>query len=609
LVNYFKFKRDLVAFFILIFIGISLILIMPFSYTQTNGDSLLINSNFNILELGEDKGELINISTVEFLLPSNSWNLTNVELNFTDINFKREVIGVEDEVVGHSKLLDKQERGYAVQINITEPTEIYAVHLYGDETKAATTTDIIVQINGYNNLSDKPNNTIYGSTLINITNQKKWHIQRFSEPVFLTKGYYYLVLNGTEMLPFDPAKYYWEINDINPRNPNLHTWENIGGIWTNNMTGEPFLYKLDQKVTSEIYPDEINLTVVIGEIYYPISNGPEIGTGLLNISLNFSPGSEDLIIPIISNKSFGLIYNISYNIKLRNYIFTQGTGLIEENSAITWILTPNIVKYFNQHSIKFVYPISWQNLTIERKISLNWVNINTLIILDEINNFVLIPHSAIINGAEWRITAKSPKVDFSLNFPSTDWSPEQELQFSVFSPIIGGNITFLLLDPLGFEEYFEVKEVTTEETIFTYIIPSNAIGGLYTAKIYWNNETDAGIQTQQYEIVLPTVPFTMDPWMIFAIILITVGISVAGIISYRTIKTMRNKQAERKQKLYDSCIDILNLDYIMVTDKKSGLNVYTQNFIEKAIDASLISGFLQAIQSFGIELIKVEDQS
>jgi hypothetical protein len=47
----------------------------------------------------------------------------------------------------------------------------------------------------------------------------------------------------------------------------------------------------------------------------------------------------------------------------------------------------------------------------------------------------------------------------------------------------------------------------------------------------------------------------------------------------------------------------------MVTDKRSGLNVYTQNFIDKEIDASLISGFLQAIHSFGIELIKVEDQS
>jgi len=80
-------------------------------------------------------------------------------------------------------------------------------------------------------------------------------------------------------------------------------------------------------------------------------------------------------------------------------------------------------------------------------------------------------------------------------------------------------------------------------------------------------------------------------------------------MSYRTVKSYRDKQIEKKQKLYNSCLDILNLDYLMVTDKRSGLNVYAQNFTENEIDAALISGFLQAIHSFGIELIKVEDQS
>ena len=56
-------------------------------------------------------------------------------------------------------------------------------------------------------------------------------------------------------------------------------------------------------------------------------------------------------------------------------------------------------------------------------------------------------------------------------------------------------------------------------------------------------------------------------------------------------------------------MDALNLEYLMVTDKKSGLNLYEQNFAGKSIDGTLISGFLQAIHSFGIELIKVEDKS
>ncbi|GAH55204.1 unnamed protein product, partial [marine sediment metagenome] len=140
---------------------------------------------------------------------------------------------------------------------------------------------------------------------------------------------------------------------------------------------------------------------------------------------------------------------------------------------------------------------------------------------------------------------------------------------------------------------------------------SHQIGlkGTYLGKVYWNNNTDIGVKNQEFQITIATIPFTLEPWMIAVIIISIIGVSIAGIMSYRTFKSFRDKKIEGKQKLYNSCIDILNLDYLMVTDKRSGLNVYNQNYTEKEIDASLIAGFLQAIHSFGIELIKVEDQS
>ena len=155
----------------------------------------------------------------------------------------------------------------------------------------------------------------------------------------------------------------------------------------------------------------------------------------------------------------------------------------------------------------------------------------------------------------------------------------------------------------------EVKEVSTEETFFSYSIPSNSIEGTYIAKIYWNNGTDAGLQTQEFQIVSPPVPFTIDPLMLALIISLIVGISVSGGAVFLTVRNFRRKQLEKEDRIYHNCIDILNLDYLMVTDKNSGLNVYTRNFAGKKVDASLISGFLQAIHSFGIELIKVEDRS
>ncbi|MFX1393648.1 MAG: hypothetical protein ACFFAH_08740, partial [Promethearchaeota archaeon] len=55
--------------------------------------------------------------------------------------------------------------------------------------------------------------------------------------------------------------------------------------------------------------------------------------------------------------------------------------------------------------------------------------------------------------------------------------------------------------------------------------------------------------------------------------------------------------------------DLMNLNYIMITEKKSGLNIFEQYIAGQEIDATLISGFLNAIRAFGIELTKSNDQS
>ncbi|MHA2394440.1 MAG: hypothetical protein ACXAEX_21080, partial [Promethearchaeota archaeon] len=124
----------------------------------------------------------------------------------------------------------------------------------------------------------------------------------------------------------------------------------------------------------------------------------------------------------------------------------------------------------------------------------------------------------------------------------------------------------------------------------------------------WYNATDGGIETEGFRINLPPPPFITQGELIIIISSIIAG-TIVSLISYRTYKNYRRNKIEKAQKLYNQCIDSFNLDYLMVTDKKSGLNLYTQNFSEKEIDAAMISGFLQAIHTFGIELMKVEDRS
>ncbi|MCK4479359.1 MAG: hypothetical protein KAV01_02435 [Candidatus Lokiarchaeota archaeon] len=56
-------------------------------------------------------------------------------------------------------------------------------------------------------------------------------------------------------------------------------------------------------------------------------------------------------------------------------------------------------------------------------------------------------------------------------------------------------------------------------------------------------------------------------------------------------------------------MDILNLNYFIVSDKNSGLTIYEQPFAGKKLDGALISGFLQAIRAFGIEITDADEQS
>jgi len=74
-------------------------------------------------------------------------------------------------------------------------------------------------------------------------------------------------------------------------------------------------------------------------------------------------------------------------------------------------------------------------------------------------------------------------------------------------------------------------------------------------------------------------------------------------------KRYKKKRELQLQKLRNKVIDSLNLNYIMVSENLSGLNVYEQFFVGREIDPSLISGFLAAIRSFGIEITGTFQQS
>ena len=611
MVNFYTFRRKIIAIFIFVFLGISLIQFLPFSYAQTNGETISFSSNLEFNEYSEIEGIKTNISELNIQLPGENWTISNIQVNFSDISLGSEIKTIEDSETGFDFVINKNPsfRTFALasQLEILEPTEIFGVFIKGYKTQQANET-IKFQVQGYDEGNQNPNNTIYRSIDLNIsTDSNLWYYQDFSlDPLTLKVGNYSLVMNGTNLPVITEAKYIWQNDFLDPQTSFLHTSSYITS-WSTGIVNTSFLYKLNQRVTRSYFPSDLNMTAEINGDNYEIVNGSTIGSGSLEINdLDHFSEESILNIPIKINRSVTLDFNYNYSIKLRNLFTTNSSATIEE-SHIQWSTSPIFNKVSQNYHVQFDIPKSWYNFTINRKLSSSWENVTLFV--DMINNSISIPNGTIEEGAEWKIEAYSPNVNFNIEMTNKEWKRGDELEFSVNTPSTQGNLTFYIIKPSGKAEFIEIEESALGLHFFSYEIPANWTEGEYFAQVYWNNQTDIGMKNQEFQIKIPPVPFTLEPWMITVLIISIIGFSIAGIMSYRTVKSFRNKQIERKQKLYNSCIDIMNLDYLMVTDKRSGLNVYTQNFIEKEIDAALISGFLQAIHSFGIELIKVEDQS
>ena len=100
---------------------------------------------FQFIEYADESKNQTNInSTISLNMPGIGWNVTEIELNFTDIKLGRQLVEVETNP-DDSKLLDKSPNGYAVQINLTEPTTIFAVEIFA-ELSVASPENLFIQI-------------------------------------------------------------------------------------------------------------------------------------------------------------------------------------------------------------------------------------------------------------------------------------------------------------------------------------------------------------------------------------------------------------------------------------------------------------------------------
>ncbi|MFX1346056.1 MAG: hypothetical protein ACFFBC_13400 [Promethearchaeota archaeon] len=575
------------------------------SVSSSNSEnSFSIDTEFQMTEYSIAAGTYSNTNTIDLELPSPTWEIDDIELNFTDVEFGIEVKVIEDNPTDNF-VIEKfgSKYGYGVQIIIEDPTVIYGVFLYGNN-ESSLNVPIYIQINGFNNISNSPNATVYGEPILlnmSYSLSPSWHMQTFTEPIPLSPGNYFLIINGSAIKLSPKPKYNWYCNNVDPYYPELNISEYDGVSWTSGLQGTPFLHKLIQKVNYTFFPEEINMTAELDGNSFGIANGDHPGKGYLKKSnINYRPNKKDVSIKIKNNKTQSLDFNLNYSFNINNEFLAPSLLEIIYNSSNNWLIHPTIDWVSDEHSVRFEYPNNWYDISIFK----NQQNITADVIVDSQNNMIIFPNEVIENGAEWEIQAYSPSVNFELNILQTEFTGGQIMQFSIDTPILNGIYHFILIDPLGIEKYQEIVMLPTENNIFSYEIPSNITEGEYIAYIYWHNQTDAGVQSQVFFLSPASTSSTSLDFPIFFIIgIVLIGGTVIGGSSYKTIKKVQTKHNDKLRLIYEQCNDIMNLEYIIVLDKKSGIDVYSESFGGKEVDATLISGFLQAIQNFGSEVL------
>jgi hypothetical protein len=626
-----SFKKKLINCFLIFFFFLSITQNINNIYAQQNGNIIEISPIFfEMDEFTEDYGTNEDVSCLDINLHEDDWNLTDIHLNFTDIKLEREIKIIEDQPSGFEKYIYKKNPSLktlalGVQMELFTSTKIYGIYIYGRRTLNATES-IFFQINGYNEIENNPNNTIYRQINLNLGINEDWYYQNFSTPtpITLNKGNYSLVMNGS-LIPTDASKYnryYWMYNDpLNtvPLIPNLYISE-FDNSWSPGIVNSTFLYKIEQKANKSCYPSDIGMSAEIDGQTYDISDRGTIGSGNLSISnINFKPNNTNLHIPINSYKYiiglssyFYLNFSCYYHIKFTKILNTIGQILfrkdLEENEInasleINWTLTPEIRRFTNNHTVQFKYPNSWNSFQILKN-QQDITNSSEILITANRNIFIL--NDTIENNSEWEIKAKSSNILFDFNIRE-EITRGDDLKYQVLNPI-AGNYTFILFDADDIKIYNESKTYFGMDIVFSYNIPDTSVPGEYFAYLIWNNEIDAGIQVESIRVIEPFPLEEIIFWVIItAVVIIFSGLSVFTV--RRAIQKRKIKHEEYKEKILLKCSDILNLNYILVSDIKSGLIVFEEVLPGQKIDSSLISGFLQAIDNFGIALTDTEESS
>jgi hypothetical protein len=576
----------------------------PNGFVKYNATTL-----YSMEKLANITDSLENSTQIDIEIPPNNWNITDLDFKFTNLSINQEKVTIEDLGDGFRGLESNNVEGLAMQLKITESTIVYSIDIFGYKYEGSTDPGTIYfEIEGWDSGNNEPNGIIYGTPVeLNMSTIPQWYTQNFPNPIELTPGDYAIVIDGSNIMKSD--YYYWWINN-SKSGSNLYMSEYSRRMITWDWREEyekVFLHKINKGVYKPYFPSEVNLTVNIDGKEHPIMDGTIKGEGSLILNdTNFNVESELLNIPLSNNQSLKLNFNLNYSINLYNQLSIDSSIEIGDLLTNKWCLCPEFENYScESYCYKILIPENWENIQIFKD-DVN-VSSDSNIIFE--NQSLMIFDDLITEGATWEILAENNPKNVTINLSNTVFQPAEDIEFEVDPAMIGGKLGLVIQDAHGTLVYIDEKSVQSSAELFSYLIRSDASDGIWRAYVYWFNTTDAGFNSIIFEVNVPAYIPPPDPFLI--ILLIGLGGAITGgtFGAYSVYKIRKTNKEQKRQQLIQKFKDLTNLEYIIITDKVSSLDLFSQSFKKKSLDLTLVSGFLTAIRSFGIELTGSSEHS
>ena len=610
-----KFNSIVILGYIFVLIIFGVILISPKVYAQ-DSDSFITSISVQMEEYIFLEKSDYNKTSVEINFPGTSCNITDIEVNMTNIHVENRthVVDGGDAVFG----ILAPNGGVdlvGVEIILDSPMSVSSVEIFGYYSYEVLpgSDQIYVQIQGYNTSTNLPNSTIYGSsTLLNIDTEPGWYNQIFPAPIYLTTGRYYLVINGSQASSSEYT-YYWRYGNVSTIKSVYYTTE-----WDITPVHCFFCYKINQDYQS-FTASEIDMFTYINGTQYEIINGSEYASGYLKVNnLYYHQMSQNYSLDIITSLQQDVYFDYSYQIYVQRKLTANGKLNISYGYDNEWKIDPEFAKVGTNYSIKFSYPSNWDNIVVLRNNSDITENLTLF------TNYVIIPDEFINENDTWEIKANSPALNGFIEVPKDIYESQENITIQIELPVSQGYLTTKLVSTSNQVLYSHSQNFSQSNVVIIIPIAANIVEGLYEIQTYWYGNNQAGIQKQSVYIKNPSVLNQFS--LLLTIFIAILGSFTIAVSTYSYIKYKQNKviKEDHDSKLSSAKIDTershrslllnlykdhYNLKHIIVNEKDTGINLYYQCFSFEELNHILVSGFLEAIQSFGKTIFHRKDQS